>query len=83
MPESSKSLAVWAWVLYDFANTIFSVSILTVFFPLWVNQQIGDGAWLVNLATAVSALSSSSRPLPSGPWRTCASAGCPTSWSSP
>jgi UMF1 family MFS transporter len=51
-----KKLAVWAWVLYDFANTIFSVSILTVFFPLWVDQQIGDGAWLANLATAVSAL---------------------------
>jgi UMF1 family MFS transporter len=56
MPETSKKLAVWAWVLYDFANTIFSVSILTVFFPLWVDQQVGDGAWLVNLATAVSAL---------------------------
>ena len=56
MPETSKQLAVWAWVLYDFANTIFSVSILTVFFPLWVDQQIEDGAWLVNLATAVSAL---------------------------
>ena len=56
MPETSKKLAVWAWVLYDFANTIFSVSILTVFFPLWVDQQIEDGAWLVNLATAVSAL---------------------------
>jgi MFS transporter, UMF1 family len=56
MPETSKKLAVWAWVLYDFSNTIFSISILTVFFPLWVDQQIGDGAWLVNLATAVSAL---------------------------
>ena len=56
MPETSKKSAVWAWVLYDFANTVFSVSILTVFFPLWVDQQIGHGAWLVNLATAVSAL---------------------------
>ncbi|MFL5990969.1 MAG: MFS transporter [Rubrobacteraceae bacterium] len=56
MPETSKKLAVWAWVLYDFANTVFSVSILAVFFPLWVDQQIGHGAWLVNLATAVSAL---------------------------
>jgi UMF1 family MFS transporter len=54
--DRATSLAVWAWVLYDFANTIFSISILTVFFPLWVDQQIGDGAWLVNLATAVSAL---------------------------
>lgn len=56
MADRSKALAVWAWVLYDFANTIFSVSILTVFFPLWLDQQIGDGAWLVNLATAVAAL---------------------------
>src|SRR5215212_7550680 len=56
MADRSKAVAVWAWVLYDFANTLFSISILTVFFPLWVDQQIGDGAWLVNLATAVSAL---------------------------
>jgi MFS transporter, UMF1 family len=56
MPKTSTKLAVWAWVLYDFANTIFSISILTVFFPLWVDREIGDGAWLVNLATAVSAL---------------------------
>jgi MFS transporter, UMF1 family len=54
--DRASALAVSAWVLYDFANTIFSISILTVFFPLWVDQQIGDGAWLVNLATAVSAL---------------------------
>jgi UMF1 family MFS transporter len=56
MPETSRKLAVWAWVLYDFSNTIFSVSILTVFFPLWVEGEIGDGAWLVNAATAVAAL---------------------------
>ncbi len=56
MPEASKKLAVWAWVLYDFANTIFSVSILTVFFPLWVDSHVGNGAPLVNAATALSAL---------------------------
>jgi len=55
MPKASK-IAVWSWALYDFANTIFSVSILTVFFPLWVDQQVGEGAWLVNSATAVAAL---------------------------
>jgi MFS transporter, UMF1 family len=52
----ASALAVWSWVLYDFSNTIFSVSILTVFFPQWVDQEIGSGAWLVNAATAVSAL---------------------------
>ncbi len=56
MADRSKTLAVWSWVLYDFSNTIFSVSILTVFFPLWVEEEIGSGAWLVNAATAVSAL---------------------------
>jgi len=54
--DRASAPAVWAWVLYDFSNTIFSISILTVFFPLWVDQEIGNGAWLVNLATAVSAL---------------------------
>ncbi|MGI8911446.1 MAG: MFS transporter [Rubrobacteraceae bacterium] len=58
MADSSKAskLAVWSWALYDFSNTIFAVSILTVFFPLWIDQQVGNGAWLVNSATAASAL---------------------------
>jgi MFS transporter, UMF1 family len=53
---------VWAWVLYDFANTIFSVTVLTLFFPLWVEERIGEGGafvsapGLVNAATAVAAL---------------------------
>ena len=53
----ASALAVWAWVLYDFANTIFSLSILTVFFPAWVDQQVGSASgWLFNSATAFSAL---------------------------
>jgi MFS transporter, UMF1 family len=56
MAARSRPLAVWAWVLYDFSNTIFSVSILTVFFPLWVDEKVGDGGWLVNSAVAVAAL---------------------------
>ena len=57
----APGLAVWAWVLYDFANTIFSVSILTFFFPLWVEERVGESALLsaaglVNAATAASAL---------------------------
>jgi UMF1 family MFS transporter len=53
----ASTLGVWSWVLYDFSNTIFSISILTVFFPFWVDAEIGgDGAWLVNSAVAFSAL---------------------------
>lgn len=60
MPVASRT-AVWAWILYDFANTIFSVTVLTLFFPLWVEERVGSGAFLsapslVNAATAVSAL---------------------------
>jgi UMF1 family MFS transporter len=60
MPVASRT-AVWAWILYDFANTIFSVTVLTLFFPLWVEERVGSDAFLsapslVNAATAVSAL---------------------------
>lgn len=56
MAERSKRIAVFSWILYDFANTIFSVSILTFFFPLWLEDQLGAGSEAVfNFATAVSA----------------------------
>ncbi|MGH3108320.1 MAG: MFS transporter, partial [Rubrobacter sp.] len=57
----ASRLAVYSWILYDFSNTIFSVTILSFYFPLWVEEQVGSGgllsgAGLVNSATAVSAL---------------------------
>ena len=55
----SSRLAVFSWILYDFSNTIFSVTILSFYFPLWVEEQVGSGglfsgAGLVNSATAPS-----------------------------
>ena len=47
---------MWSWALYDFSNTIFSISILSFFFPLWLGDELGAGAGVVNGATAVSAL---------------------------
>lgn len=47
---------MWSWVLYDFSNTIFAISILSFFFPLWLGDELGAGASVVNGATAVSAL---------------------------
>jgi MFS transporter, UMF1 family len=57
----ASRLAAFSWVLYDFSNTIFSIAVLSFFFPLWVEQQVGSGAFLsgpglVNAATAISAL---------------------------
>lgn len=57
----ASGLAAFSWVLYDFSNTIFSVAVLSFFFPLWVEEQVTGGGFLsgpglVNSATAVSAL---------------------------
>ncbi len=58
MPETRKSstLAVWAWAFYDFSNTIFSLSILSVFFPRWLEEEFGAGPELFNFISAVAAL---------------------------
>jgi MFS transporter, UMF1 family len=33
--------AVWSWITYDLANTLFSMGIISLFFPLWVRQEAG------------------------------------------
>ncbi len=55
-PGKVSGLAVWSWVLYDFSNTIFSISILSYFFPLWLGDELGAGADTVNYLVALSAL---------------------------
>ena len=34
-------LAVISWALYDFANTIFSMNIVSLYFSLWVVNDMG------------------------------------------
>lgn len=52
----ASSVAVGAWALYDFAATIFTVSILSYFFPLWLGDELGAGADLFNYVMAASML---------------------------
>ena len=33
--------AVTSWVLYDLANTIFSMGVISLVFPLWIRQTVG------------------------------------------
>lgn len=58
MADGSRSsgLAVWSWALYDFANTIFSISILSFFFPVWLKSELGAGPDIFNYATSAGAL---------------------------
>lgn len=36
-----KKSAVVSWVLYDLANTIFSMGVISLYFPLWVRETVG------------------------------------------
>jgi MFS transporter, UMF1 family len=46
--------AVASWVLYDLANTIFSMGVVSLFFPLWIRETVGadraDTLWGIILA---------------------------------
>jgi MFS transporter, UMF1 family len=39
--QTKTWLPVTGWVLYDLANTIYAMGILSLFFPLWVREQVG------------------------------------------
>ncbi|HYW08581.1 MAG TPA: hypothetical protein VE913_16595, partial [Longimicrobium sp.] len=40
-PHTITRAAVASWVLYDLANTIFSMGVISLLFSLWVRDQVG------------------------------------------
>jgi MFS transporter, UMF1 family len=44
-------LPVLSWALYDFANTIFSSNVNTIFFPLYVSETVGKSESLNQIAS--------------------------------
>ncbi|MFW0810781.1 MFS transporter [Bacillus pumilus] len=42
---------ILAWALYDFANTIFSSNMITIFFPFYLQETIGDSARMDQIAS--------------------------------
>ncbi len=48
------SLPVISWALYDLANTMFSMSIVSLYFPLWVVNVMGGTDQLYGNANALS-----------------------------
>jgi UMF1 family MFS transporter len=34
--------AVWSWIVYDLANTMFSMGIISLYFSLWVRDAVGS-----------------------------------------
>ena len=51
-----EKLSTPSWIMYDFSDTIFSASILTFFFPLWVTQDAGGTHAVFAFALSSSAL---------------------------
>ncbi|MFY0759345.1 MFS transporter [Metabacillus dongyingensis] len=45
------SLPILSWALYDFANTIFSSNITTIFFPFYLQEVIGENERLDQIAS--------------------------------
>lgn len=45
------SLPIFAWAMYDFANTIFSSNIITVFFPFYMSEKLGDSEQMNQIAS--------------------------------
>ena len=58
MPSHSPRalLSTGSWALYDFSDTIFSASILTFYFPLWVTEDKGGTDTHLGLALSASML---------------------------
>ena len=46
----------WSWALYDFSNTIFSMNIATLFFAVWLVDDIGASNTMAAVATSMSSL---------------------------
>lgn len=44
----------WSWALYDFANTIFSMNIATLYFNLWLISDLGASNSAIALGNGVS-----------------------------
>lgn len=39
-PVQSRKLVIFSWAMYDFANTIFSMNVITLYFALWVTVDM-------------------------------------------
>ena len=56
MIARSKKLTIISWAFYDFANTIFSMNVISLYFALWVTIDKGGRDILYSLALSGSML---------------------------
>jgi len=51
-----RNVQVFSWAVYDFANTIFSMNIVSMYFPLWITQDLGGRDIYYSIGLSVSTL---------------------------
>jgi len=51
---SSGTPRVFAWALFDLANTFFAVAMLSFFFPLWITEDLGARELTYSVAVGIS-----------------------------
>ena len=56
MSPPANKLAIASWSLYDFANTIFSMNVISLYFALWVTVDQGGQDILYSFALSLSML---------------------------
>jgi UMF1 family MFS transporter len=55
-PARAPARERWSWALYDFANTIFSMNVATLFFAVWFVSDLGGSNTAYSAASAVASL---------------------------
>ncbi len=56
MSEKLWSVPILSWAFYDFANTIFSLNIVSLYFALWISTDLQGGEYLYPPTFALSML---------------------------
>lgn len=56
MNQTPNKLTIFSWCLYDFANTIFSMNVISLYFALWVTVDHGGQDIVYSIALSLSML---------------------------
>jgi len=58
----NKKLVIFSWSMYDFANTIFAMNVISLYFVLWVTVDMKGGdilySWVLSGSMLLAAISS-------------------------
>jgi MFS-type transporter involved in bile tolerance (Atg22 family) len=55
-PTPPGKLAVFSWILYDFANTIYSMNVVSIYFSLWITVNLAKEDLWVSVGNSTSML---------------------------